>query len=203
MKKILIFTLLASSSVFAESQNSTYSINTNIYVLDKDQKSLISSISQLANNNGERNPAFISREVGSSDFKLEDGVLMNSRIIKMGNHDMLDFVGTSTTIESIEKSKDDKWQEGHLKTLSFKTSMWLDKPETNYKSSFDADGKKYLLEMNAVKINYIADLKKGIEKTGFLTINGSVEKGKSCSSDGLISRTKEGIPSTCVQGIWK
>jgi len=158
MKKILILALLASPSVFAASPDATYNINVNVYLLDHGNKKLVSSISQIANNDGKKINSYISRDVGNKDMGLREGLTVNGKIIKSAENDIFDFSGVETRLETLKTSNDHKWEEGYIKILNFRNSMLLKDPKTTYTANFEGEDKKYLLEVNVNKIDYIADL---------------------------------------------
>lgn len=158
MKKILILALLASPSVFAASPDATYYINFNLYLLNHGNKQLVSSISQIANNDGKKINSYISRDVGNKDMGLKEGLAVNGKIIKSAENDIFDFSGVETRIDKLKTSNDHKWEEGYMKILNFRNSMLLKNPKTTYTANFNGEDKKYLLEVNVNKIDYIADL---------------------------------------------
>lgn len=160
MKKILLISLLASSSVFAtqpasSNPESTYLITTSIYAEHGSKKDLVASASQILLNDGKENPTVVSREI-QAPLSLTEGLNFNSRILKSQKGDILDYTGQISTIMNVSKSEDSKWQEGNLKVVTFKNSMVLNKETHTYNSSYDSDNKKYLLEIKTEKIDNIS-----------------------------------------------
>jgi len=154
MKKLLALALLASSSAFAAAPDASYNVNIQVYAVDNGHKTLVSSMSQVVNNDGVETPIFVKRDLGDTGLKLKEGFTVNSKVAKSGDHDVLDFDGVMTRIEKFKASGDAKWQEGTVKSLSFRNSMLLKDTKTTYSSSFDGDN-KYLLEMTAVKLDRV------------------------------------------------
>ncbi|MDI6975990.1 hypothetical protein [Serratia sp. Se-RSBMAAmG] len=155
MKKILLALLVVfSSSAFAAAPDASYNVNIQVYSVDNGHKTLVSSMSQVVNNDGVETPIFVKKELGDTGLKLKEGVAVNSRVAKSGDHDVLDFDGVMTRIEKFKVSSDSKWQEGTVKSLSFRNSMLLKDTKTTYTESFDGDN-KYLLEMTAVKLDHV------------------------------------------------
>lgn len=160
MKKILLISLLASSSVFAtetpsSNPESTYLVTTSIYAEHGSKKDLIASASQILLNDGKENPTVVSREI-QAPLSLTEGLNFNSRISKSPRGDILDYTSQISTIMSVSKSEDSKWQEGNLKVVTFKNSMVLNKEVNSYNSSYASGSKKYLLEMKTEKIDNIS-----------------------------------------------
>lgn len=160
MKKILLISLLASSSVFAtetpsSNPESTYLVTTSIYAEHGSKKDLIASASQILLNDGKENPTVVSREI-QAPLSLTEGLNFNSRISKSPRGDILDYTGQISTIMSVSKSEDSKWQEGNLKVVTFKNSMVLNKEVNSYNSSYASGSKKYLLEIKTEKIDNIS-----------------------------------------------
>lgn len=155
MKKLLLALLVvSSSSAFAAAPDASYNVNIQVYAIDNGHKTLVSSMSQVVNNDGVETPIFVKKELGDTGLKLKEGVAVNSRVAKSGDHDVLDFDGVMTRIEKFKVSSDSKWQEGTVKSLSFRNSMLLKDTKTTYTASFDGDN-KYLLEMTAVKLDHV------------------------------------------------
>lgn len=155
MKKILLALLVvSSSSAFAAAPDASYNVNIQVYSVDNGHKTLVSSMSQVVNNDGVETPIFVKKELGDTGLKLKEGVAVNSRVAKSGDHDVLDFDGVMTRIEKFKVSGDAKWQEGTVKSLSFRNSMLLKDTKTTYTASFDGEN-KYLLEMTAVKLDHV------------------------------------------------
>lgn len=160
MKKILLISLLASSSVFAtetpsSNPESTYLVTTSIYAEHGSKKDLIASASQILLNDGKENPTVVSREI-QAPLSLTEGLNFNSRISKSPRGDILDYTSQISTIMSVSKSEDSKWQEGNLKVVTFKNSMVLNKEVNSYNSSYASGSKKYLLEIKTEKIDNIS-----------------------------------------------
>lgn len=160
MKKILLISLLASSSVFAtetpsSNPESTYLVKTSIYAEHGSKKDLIASASQILLNDGKENPTVVSREI-QAPLSLTEGLNFNSRISKSPRGDILDYTSQISTIMSVSKSEDSKWQEGNLKVVTFKNSMVLNKEVNSYNSSYASGSKKYLLEIKTEKIDNIS-----------------------------------------------
>ncbi len=164
MKKILILSLLASTSVFAASPDASYYINGSIYVLDNGNKKLVSSSNLLINNDGERVNSFISREVGDKNVGLKEGLTFSGKITKANNNDIFDFYGVETRIENVKTSEDQKWQEGSITSLGFKNSMLLKDDKTEYTAKFNGENKKYLLEVKVKKVDFMPKEKSEVKK---------------------------------------
>ncbi len=206
MKKILLALLVvSSSSAFAAVPDATYTINTQLYSIDGGSKHLVSSISEIVNNDGKENPSFSSREVLVKGLKLKEEIVRKSTVVKGDKVDILNYSGTATHVRGVKTSDDGKWQSGDIQTLSFNDKMDLRKDKNAYSSSFNVDGKKYLLEMNVNKIDYIANLNpdQKVKMEDFVYLKSSQEKGEGCSTDGMASKDKNGDIVKCSDGVWK
>lgn len=206
MKKILLALLVvSSSSAFAAVPDATYTINTQLYSVEGGSKHLVSSISEIVNNDGKENPSFSLREVGAKELNLKDEVRVSSTVVKGEKGNVLHYSGRTMHVKDLNDSDDAKWHSGNVQVLSFSNTMNLNKDREDYHSSFEADGKKYLLEMKANKVDYVADLNPESKKqiTDFVFIQSTQEKGQGCSPDGLTSKDKQGDTVKCADGVWK
>jgi len=150
MRKIFAFVVLIIISFIAKAENKTYSIEENLYLINNNEHKLISSVSYFANNEYKRNLSFLSKEKGSKNLDLNNGLLITTTISPMGKYDVIDYVGNLISIDN----------KGSLKNKEvLKSSMFLDDSKKIYESPLNINDKKYLMKIKISKVNYITEAK--------------------------------------------
>lgn len=150
MKKIFACIALIATSFIAKAENKTYSIEENLYLINNNEHQLISSVSYFANNEYKRNLSFLSKEKGSKNLNLNNGILVTTTISPMGKYDVIGYVGNLISIDN----------KGSLKNKEIlKSSMFLDDSKKIYESPLNINDKKYLMKMKVSRVNYIPETK--------------------------------------------